>query len=147
MNIVISIVLALVLLVCAYFVYLTKVDVAPDTALVDGKLRACAATPNCVSSETTGEKFVEPISGSVAMDELWQAAQTAVVAQGGIVQSSQPTHFWATFESKLFKFTDDFELRRDDETGVVQVRSSSRSGKSDLGVNRKRVEAIRAAIK
>lgn len=147
MNIVISVVLVLVLSICAYFVYLTKISETPSTALVEGKLRPCPDTPNCVSSETTGEKFIEPLTSAASMDELWQAAQTAAVVQGGIVESSEPNHFWATYQSKLFKFTDDLELRRDDAAGVVHIRSSSRSGKSDLGVNRKRVEAIRAAIK
>jgi len=148
MNIVISVVLLLVLSVCAYFVYLATTSEVPSVELVSGKLRPCAETPNCVSSETTGEKFIEPLSSStLSMDELWQAAQTAAVQQGGIVETSLKNHFWSTYQSKLFKFTDDLELRRDDAAGVVHVRSGSRSGKSDFGVNRKRVEAIRAAIK
>ena len=147
MNILISIILLLALSISAFFVYLSITAIVPNTALIEGKLRPCLETPNCVSSETTGEKFIEPLSGTGSMDELWQAAQTAVVAQGAIVKSSQPTYFWATYQSKLFKFKDDLELRRDDAAGVIQVRSGSRSGKSDLGVNRKRVESIRTAIK
>jgi uncharacterized protein (DUF1499 family) len=147
MNIVLSILLLIVLLVGAYFAYLSVTAETPDTALVDGKLRPCPDSPNCVSSETTGDKFIEPFKSDSSLDELWQAVQTTVVEQGGIVKSSEPNHFWATFQTKLFKFTDDVELRRDDESGVIQIRSSSRSGRSDLGVNRKRLEAIRAAIK
>jgi uncharacterized protein (DUF1499 family) len=44
------------------------------------------------------------------------------------------------------KFTDDLELAQDEAARVIHVRSASRLGKSDLGVNRKRVEAIRAAM-
>ncbi|RVU83744.1 DUF1499 domain-containing protein [Leucothrix sargassi] len=146
-NIVISIVLILVLSVSAYFVYLATTAEAPNVVLVDGKLRPCIDKPNCVSSETTGEKYIEPITGDKPLAELWQDAQTAAVAQGGIVESSQPNHLWVTYQTKLFKFVDDLELRLDEEAGVIQVRSGSRSGHSDMGVNRKRIEAIRAAIK
>ncbi|MEZ5467356.1 MAG: DUF1499 domain-containing protein [Lysobacterales bacterium] len=43
------------------------------------------------------------------------------------------------------RFIDDIELRFDDAAGQIQVRSGSRVGYSDLGVNRKRVEALRKA--
>ncbi|HEY9596037.1 MAG TPA: DUF1499 domain-containing protein, partial [Cyanophyceae cyanobacterium] len=41
-------------------------------------------------------------------------------------------------------FVDDVEFFLDDNANVIQVRSASRLGESDLGVNRKRIETIRA---
>ena len=48
-------------------------------------------------------------------------------------------------ECRVLVFTDDLELRFDDAAGVVHLRSSSRVGKNDLGVNRRRVERVRRA--
>ena len=52
-------------------------------------------------------------------------------------------HLKARFRSRLFRFTDDLELAVDATAGVIHVRSASRVGRSDFGVNRSRVEAIR----
>lgn len=149
MKITLSVILLLVLLVCAYFVFLSVTDEVPEARLVNGQLRPCPDTPNCVSSETTGEKYIEPIqaAGDIALDDLWERVIDTIKQQGGHIESQEETYVWATFQSKLFRFTDDVEIRLDDDKGVVQIRSGSRSGKSDLGVNRKRVEAIRAAVK
>lgn len=53
----------------------------------------------------------------------------------------------AVCRSRLFGWADDLELRIDTEAGVVHVRSASRVGYSDLGVNRRRVERLRAALR
>ncbi len=50
----------------------------------------------------------------------------------------------ATFTSLVFRFVDDLDLVVDQEAGVVHVRSASRVGRFDLGVNRRRVEKIRS---
>jgi uncharacterized protein (DUF1499 family) len=51
---------------------------------------------------------------------------------------------WATFTSKVFRFVDDVELRLDPQNNCIQVRSASRIGYSDLGVNRQRIDKLRA---
>ena len=148
MKIILTILILLPILVCVYFAYLSMNEKAPDTALLEGKLRTCPDTPNCVSSETTGEKFIEPLkpTDSTELEALWEKSIKALREMGGKVEKQEDGFVWATFQSKLFKFTDDVEMRKDADAGVIQIRSSSRSGKSDLGVNRKRVEALRAAI-
>ena len=148
MKILLAILILLPILVCVFFAYLSMNEKAPDTALIEGKLSACPDTPNCVSSETTGEKFIEPLkpSDSAELDAMWAKSIKSLSEVGGNVVKQEDGFVWATFQSKLFKFTDDVEIRKDAETGVIQIRSSSRSGKSDLGVNRKRVEALRVAI-
>ena len=62
------------------------------------------------------------------------------------VISSSGLYIHAEFTSALFRFVDDVEFFLDERASVIQVRSSSRIGSSDLGVNRKRVEDIRAAF-
>lgn len=148
MKTALAILLIFTVLVCVYFAYLSATDKAPDVSLVGGELRPPPATPNCVSSETKGEKYIEPLrpAESISLDDFWEQTIYELSAMGGNIERQDSEFVWATFRSKIFKFTDDVELRKDTTSGVIQIRSSSRSGKSDLGVNRKRVEALRARI-
>ena len=50
----------------------------------------------------------------------------------------------AKFTSKFFRFVDDVEFCMYDDAGIIHVRSSSRMGYFDFGVNRRRIERIRA---
>ena len=71
---------------------------------------------------------------------------------GEILQRSKRTeiihqdsnYIYAQCTTPLMRFTDDLEFWLDEEQGVIQLRSASRLGSEDLGVNRQRVEAIRA---
>ena len=112
----------------------------------DGKLAPCPSTPNCVNSQATDkEHLVEPLSFSgdprIAMQRLKAVVQamprTAVI-------DSRGDYLYAEFSTPLMGFVDDVEFYCDGK--VVHVRSASRLGYSDLGVNRKRVEAIRNAF-
>jgi uncharacterized protein (DUF1499 family) len=67
-----------------------------------------------------------------------------VTALGGSIEREEDGYLHATFRSRLFGFVDDLECRRDGD--VIQVRSASRTGWWDLGVNRRRVESIRRAL-
>lgn len=114
-----------------------------------GKLPPCPESPNCVSSDAPpGSHFIAPfmIVGDPA--KAWQAVvqtvstwpRTRVVAEG-------PTFLEAERRSALLRFVDDLELRLRAAEAEIAVRSASRLGWSDMGVNRKRVEALRAALK
>ena len=109
--------------------------------LVDGKLAPCPAKPNCVSSEanTQPEKQIAPLSGSLA------DAKAAIIATGGTITSESDNYVSATYMTKVFKFVDDVEIR-DAGNNTVHIRSGSRVGYSDRGVNRRRVKEIRAAM-
>jgi len=62
------------------------------------------------------------------------------------IVSADDSALRAEFTSRLFRFVDDVDCIADPAAGVIQIRSASRVGYSDLGVNRQRVEAIRAAF-
>ena len=116
----------------------------PSVNLVNGKFRSCPNTPNCVSSDSqTDLARIDPLAFPGDADEAWQRVQQIVVETGGQIQSREADYIWATYTSRLFRFVDDLELRLDRGAGVVHVRSASRVGRSDLGVNRKRVETLR----
>lgn len=128
-----------IFIICVLFFLLgLKSQKGKAKGLVNGRLADCGAAPNCVSSEadTQPEKAIGPIKASI------RDVRAAIVSIGGTITREQDGYISATFMSKLFKFVDDFEVR-DAGAGIVHVRSSSRVGYSDLGVNRKRVERIR----
>jgi uncharacterized protein (DUF1499 family) len=56
-------------------------------------------------------------------------------------------YLYAEFTSAIMGFVDDVEFYLDEDAKLIQVRSASRLGKSDLGVNRKRIETIRTKLK
>jgi len=148
MKIALYILVLLLVVTCALFAWLSATAKTPDVALVDGRLRPCPATPNCVSSETSGDAFIEPLRPADGgnLDELWREAVASLKELGGNIEQQDDEFVWTTFRSRLFRFTDDVELRKDDQAGVIQIRSGSRSGKSDFGVNRKRLDTLRARL-
>jgi len=111
-------------------------------------LAPCPVSPNCVSSQAAdAEHHVEPlrIAGdpSQAMDELRRIIES--LPRTRIVAASDSA-LHAEFTSFVFRFIDDVDLQLDAGSHVVQIRSASRTGYSDLGANRRRVETIREAF-
>ncbi len=116
----------------------------------NGQLAACPNTPNCVSSQasaTDAEHSVAPIA--YVGDGKTAIAKLKTIIEGSertkIIQADD-NYLYAEFASKLMGFVDDVEFYADDSAKVIHVRSASRLGQSDLGVNRKRVEEIRSKL-
>ena len=113
------------------------------------RLKACPASPNCVLSTAAADEKHRiapfPFAGPAA-EALARVKAAALSFPRTAVVEEQPGYVHLTFRSALFRFVDDVELEVDEAAKVVNVRSASRVGHSDLGVNRKRVEAIRAKI-
>jgi uncharacterized protein (DUF1499 family) len=112
----------------------------------DGKLTPCPGTPNCVNSQSSDPKSqIAPLtyqtSSQEAMAKLKQVVEN--MERTRIITES-PNYLYAEFQTKLMGFVDDVEFYCDESANCIHVRSASRLGKSDLGVNRKRVEEIRA---
>jgi uncharacterized protein (DUF1499 family) len=61
------------------------------------------------------------------------------------IVDAKPDYIYAQSQTKVLKFVDDVEFWVNPAKGVIDVRSASRLGREDFGVNRARVEAIRAA--
>jgi uncharacterized protein (DUF1499 family) len=115
----------------------------------DGRLAPCPASPNCVCScaEEADDHAIAPLTFTDSPDEAWQRLGAVLAEQPRTrVVSETPTYRHAECTSLLFRFVDDLELLLDREGKKVHVRSASRAGRSDLGVNRRRVEAIRRAF-
>ncbi len=131
-----------VLVMLAFIILGKKSQKGAAPGLVDGRLAVCSAKPNCVSSEdgTDAKHKIDPLSGVSILD-----VQKAVEGIGGVITSSQDDYFSAEFRSNIFKFVDDVEARQDGAN--VQIRSASRVGHSDGGANKKRMAALRTALK
>jgi uncharacterized protein (DUF1499 family) len=120
-----------------------------DLGVRDGRLKPAPSTPNAVTSQAPAgdSHHIEPLRYRGARDAVLPALaaivrsmpRTAIVAQ-----TSDYLH--AEFTTALMGYVDDVEFALLAEPGVVHVRSASRLGASDFGVNRKRVEAIRSEM-
>jgi uncharacterized protein (DUF1499 family) len=108
-----------------------------------GRLAPCPRTPNCVSSFETGGRGLPaiPYAGDRQTTE-----QRLFRALGDIprvvVARREGDYVRAEFTSRLFEFVDDVEFLFDDAAQVVHFRSASRTGRGDLGANRRRMRAL-----
>jgi len=110
-------------------------------------LPPCPSSPNCVSSEAANpDQSLPPLpyagtreaSRRLLLEVLNALPRTQVVAQS-------ETAIQAECRSRLFGFVDDLWFRFDDPTEQIHFRSAARSGHSDFGVNRERMQAITQA--
>jgi uncharacterized protein (DUF1499 family) len=114
--------------------------------ITGGRLSACPDSPNCVSSQSgDNEHAIAPLryEGS-AESALRQLIKTVQGMKRARIVTVDGPYIHAEFTSFLFRFVDDVEFLLDDGAKTIHVRSASRIGQSDLGVNRKRVGAIRS---
>ncbi|NEO77090.1 MAG: DUF1499 domain-containing protein [Moorea sp. SIO4G3] len=113
-----------------------------------GQLAPCPNTPNCVSSYSQdAEHGIEPLAyNSTATEAMAKLKIVIENLERTQILEEKDNYLYAQFTTPLMGFVDDVEFLLDDSAKVIHVRSASRLGKSDLGVNRKRVEIIRAEL-
>ncbi len=115
----------------------------------DGQLKPCPSAPRCVSSQAEQpEKRVPPLTLRDAGEQTWDEVREAVgeLPRTEIV-ASQARYLHAEVTSPMGVYIDDLELLREPGGRRVDVRSSARIGYYDFGVNRDRVEALRAWLR
>jgi uncharacterized protein (DUF1499 family) len=124
---------------------------SPVLGVKNGKLIKCPDTPNCVNSQIKStEHYIKPIhfEGNIkAFDRRLKEALKKT--KNPKVISSRENYYRIEFTSSLFRFVDDVELYISNPTLeelIIHVRSASRIGHSDLGVNRDRVEKLRSLL-
>lgn len=114
----------------------------------NGKLAPVPDSPNCVSSMTEKtSSAMDPISVAgldQPMGKLKDAIAQTFPRSKLVTEEGSYLHY--EFTSLIFRFVDDGEFLLDEENGVINFRSSSRVGYSDMGANRKRMDLIRAAM-
>jgi uncharacterized protein (DUF1499 family) len=117
-----------------------------NLGITEGKLAPCPQSPNCVSSQSADElHFIAPLSYDGSRAEAREKLVSIVQSmKRSSIISKEDTYIHAEFTSALFRFVDDVEFYLDDTAKTIHMRSASRVGYSDLGVNRRRIEAIRS---
>lgn len=121
-----------------------------DLGVVDRSLTDCPETPNCVSSDEDPQDtvhYIAPLSVSGDSAAVWAAVRAAVedLPRTTII-SEAGAYLYAESVSRVFRFVDDLEVHWRPSDGVVAVRSASRIGRKDFGVNRERVERLRELV-
>ena len=121
-----------------------------NIGVTNGKLAVCASTPNCVNSQAVAsdtEHSIKPIQiGGGAMPRIADLKLVVRSMPRSTIIKETNNYLYVEFTSKLMGFVDDVEFYFDDDGKFIQVRSASRLGESDLGVNRQRIEEIRAKV-
>ena len=125
-----------------------------NLGMATGQLLACPATPNCVNSKSLdAEHKITPLAYTSSAEDAFNTLKTVVqsfkqsaIAPARSQSFAQETnnYLYAEFTIPVVGFVDDVEFLLDKDAQVIHVRSASRLGESDLGVNRKRIETIRA---
>ena len=111
----------------------------------DGRLRPCPDTPNCVGSQDTGAAALAPIAYRGSASVAWQRLAQIVETMPRTTVTRKTSHYLhAEAASRLLGFVDDVEFLLDENASVIHMRSASRLGYSDLGVNRRRLEQVRS---
>ena len=119
-----------------------------STGLVDNRFAACPDSPNCVSSDATDEAHrVEPFRLTALPKTAWHGLQNVVAAQARIkLVEVTESYLHIEVRSAVMQFVDDTEFNLRATESIIAVRSAARTGYSDCGVNRDRIEDIRKAL-
>lgn len=113
--------------------------------ILDAKLAHCPDKPNCVCSEFPDDTkhYIEPILVPEYSIHVLEKLKLSLNAMGGKLQKESENYLAYTFTSKFFRFIDDLEIRIDPSRKQIHIRSASRIGYSDSGVNIKRAEKLK----
>ncbi len=147
MKIVIIIIVALIVAAILVLFVLGQMSQSGEAnGLVDAKLTKCPDKPNCICTEFEADvtHYTDPIvfTQSNSLDFLPRLKNSAR-EMGGSVQAETDNYLAFTFTSLIFRFVDDLEIRIDTDQDMIHMRSASRVGRSDGGVNKKRIEQLK----
>ncbi|WP_405232466.1 DUF1499 domain-containing protein [Lentisalinibacter salinarum] len=123
----------------------------PELELTEaGRLPPCPSTPNCVSSDaepSDGTHHIEPLKIDGDPDDAWQRLVDYVENDSSYtIVDQRDNYLRAEARTKILRFVDDVVFHLRPEERVIAMRSSSRLGYSDLGKNRRRLDALRTAL-
>lgn len=150
MKLLLILVLSIILAFLVYFIYLgIKSQQGEAQGLINHKLTPCPNKPNCINSEfeDATAHYYAPIPYTTEdKEKLVSYIINTIQQSGGVIKTQQANYIAATYTSKLFRYVDDLEIRIDDTNQLIHIRSASRVGHSDFGVNRERAEKFRELL-
>ena len=125
-----------------------------DLGVHDGRLKPPSPTPNSVSSQA--DLWPGPTAAQARIDPLPVVGDgPATIARlraeiesmpGARIVEARPDYLYVQFTTRWLRFVDDAEFWFDPASNVIHVRSASRIGRGDFGVNRERIEWLRARL-
>ena len=124
-------------------------SVPENLGVSEGKLSSCPNKPNCVASDATDERHaIAPFTYQTSDEQAWQVLKQVISQMPRTeIKKEDGNYLWAESTSKIFRFVDDIEFLLKPAQKEIALRSASRLGYGDLGVNRKRIENIRDNFK
>ena len=124
------------------FISACSADPPVDLGVQENKLAPCPNSPNCVSSfDSDNSHTIRPLNA-----DLEKIERMLVSLNHANIVDRSGNYMRVEFTSRILRYIDDVEFLHDENGGVTHVRSASRVGFTDLGVNRKRVEKIRSLV-
>ncbi len=119
-----------------------------DLGVRNGNLKAPPSSPNAVSSQVAGGYHqIAALVYKGSKEQAMKALKAIVESTPNTrIVETKPDYLYAEYTSALMGFVDDVEFYFPPNGKIIHVRSASRLGHGDLGVNRKRIEAIRARL-
>ena len=114
----------------------------------DSRLAPCPSSPNCVASDDADAAHsISSLQLAAPPEQVWAAVRAVVAGLPRtkiITQTDDYLH--AECSSAVFGFVDDLELHLRPAQKLIAVRSAARLGRSDFGVNRRRIGALRSSL-
>ena len=126
--------------------HLILAAVPDNLGLKNQLLSPSPGTPNCVSSQEKNlQHRIQPITFKDSLELAKERLHRVINSMRGTKVITQDVLYWhVEFTTQLLRFIDDVEFYFDESQSLIHVRSASRQGYWDLGVNRRRVETIRS---
>ena len=114
----------------------------------NGNLKSPPSSPNAVSSQASGGYHqIAPLAYKGSPEQAMKALKTIVEGTPNTrIVEIKPDYLYAEYTSALLGFVDDVEFYFAPGEKIIHVRSASRLGYRDFGVNRKRIEGVRAGL-
>ncbi|HEX6735860.1 MAG TPA: DUF1499 domain-containing protein [Azonexus sp.] len=125
-----------------------------DLGITDGRLKPPSPTRNSVSSQAMlhpghpqrDYAQIAPlrfIGGDPTASLEALKAKLSAMPEITLIEQ-HPDYLRAEAHTRWLRFVDDLEFWVNPQAGVIEIRSASRLGSEDFGVNRERMERIRA---
>ena len=137
-----------ILLILMITIMIPSITLAAGLGIENDHLAPCPASNNCVVSQNADTKHaIKPIKYNLDREQVKEKVLKVltVVPRTEVVDKTD-NYIHALSKSRIFKFIDDVEFYFPADESIIHIRSASRLGESDLGVNRRRMEQIRLAL-
>ncbi len=133
-----------------YILLMTLMTSTTAATAAEKKLPLCNNSPNCVSSQAKiadKQHYIAPFEIKGDPQQAWTALKEAIIKHSRMIITHE-THdtLHAETTSLIFRFVDDINAILDADASLIHIRSASRVGHSDFGVNRKRIETLRMQL-